>query len=64
MTLAACLLVLLGAVVWFAVKYGGKSEKSAGQQRDLKAVSNAKKIRDKLNTDPSFRERVRRRFTR
>lgn len=58
------LVTVISLMVWILLRKGGQIQKGKQAQRNLEGVSDAKKIRDKLISDPSFRERIRERFTR
>lgn len=62
--IAGGLLALLAALIWLAMKYGGKDNHNRKLENDIKAGNEAKLIHDRLNHDPDYAKRVRERFKR
>ena len=54
--------VLLGALVWMAVRYGRSKQKAKAHEEMERELEDVRKIHNKIDSDPDFRERVRRMF--
>lgn len=62
--LAAIGMLLVAALAFFARMSGADRERADTQGEKLDAAQEAKAARDRLRSDPAYRERVRDRFTR